>query len=171
MQFYDILYKDIEEVMDEDWDGKLFKHDKIEEIDISNISRVEYRSLILNQEYNIRNIKKVGQGGFSTVYKVKYNNKLQAYKKFNCGGYYRDDGIDSSNLTEMSLLKTISNSNILELIYVKSYIKNDLNCYGLILEYLDQDLKDYLNSISSISDHIFKRFSLQLLNSESIYIL
>jgi len=71
-----------------------------------------------------------------------------------------DEGIPSTAIREISLLKELSNNqNIVKLKDVL-YLKSKLY---LIFEYLDQDLKHYIDSVSSMDPMLVKSYLYQML--------
>lgn len=106
-------------------------------------------------------IEKVGQGGFGVVYRCRntVTGEIVAVKNI---FFHECDGVPSSVIREVSLLKELDHINIVRLLEVLS---TD-NKVSLIFEYLDNDLKDFMLSFPSIvkDPQIIKRFLHQILS-------
>ncbi|KAL1548406.1 Cell division control protein 2 C [Salvia divinorum] len=117
-------------------------------------------------------LEKVGQGAYGTVYKAKdlSTGQLVALKKTHLP--ISDEGIPSSSLREVSLLQLLSHSlYIVRLLSVEHVPdKNGKHLLYLVFEYLDTDLKkfidSYLNSPNPtlLPPHIVQNFLYQLCN-------
>ncbi|KAF5273468.1 hypothetical protein FQA39_LY07485 [Lamprigera yunnana] len=115
-------------------------------------------------EHFIR-INVAGEGTYGIVYKAKdkITGKLVALKKiklekFANGGEF--EGVPSTALREISLLKGLRHSNIIELLDV---IYKPPNLY-LVFDYLDIDLKKYIDNTETVmSDELLKSYMKQLL--------
>jgi len=85
-------------------------------------------------------IEKIGEGTYGVVYKAKDNvtNQIVALKKIRLEA--EDEGVPSTAIREISLLKELSHPNIVSLCNV---VHEDNKLY-LVFEYLDQDLKKYM---------------------------
>ncbi|GAM22109.1 hypothetical protein SAMD00019534_052840 [Acytostelium subglobosum LB1] len=102
-------------------------------------------------------LEKLGEGTYGKVYKAKEKStgRIVALKKIRL----EDDGVPSTALREISLLKELPHSNIVTLIDV-------LHCTHrlyLVFEFLDQDLKKYMDSVSVINPQLIKSYMYQLL--------
>ena len=123
--------------------------------------------LFLTRQYSIKDIdisplfepEILGSGTYSTVYKVKYDGIIKAYKVMVCED--SSEGILYSDLRELSFLKTISNTNIVDMNYVK--IDNN-SCISIVLELLETDLHNLIRE-GNLDTRLIKRYSLQLVNS------
>merc|ERR1711935_453656 len=87
-------------------------------------------------------LEKVGEGTYGVVYKAKdrETNEIVALKKVRMGS--EDEGVPSTALREIALLKEIQHANCVELKEVES---TESKLY-LIFEWCDQDLKKYMTS-------------------------
>ncbi len=86
-------------------------------------------------------IDKVGEGTYGVVYKCqnKYTKAFVALKKIRLEN--EDEGIPSTAIREISILKQMHHQNIIKLIEI---INGDKKLY-LVFEYMDHDLKKYLD--------------------------
>jgi len=86
-------------------------------------------------------LEKIGEGTYGVVYKAKdkLNNQIIALKRIRLEA--EDEGIPSTAIREISLLKELRHDNIVRL-YDVVHTDRKLT---LVFEYLDQDLKKYLD--------------------------
>lgn len=106
-------------------------------------------------------LEKIGEGTYGVVYKAKdrITNDIVALKKIRLEA--EDEGIPSTAIREISLLKELQHPNIVRL-YDVVHTERKLT---LVFEYLDQDLKKYLDVCESgLEISILKSFLYQLLN-------
>ncbi|KAJ5751545.1 uncharacterized protein N7511_008510 [Penicillium nucicola] len=90
-------------------------------------------------------IKKIGEGAYGIVYKARklgHPSAVVALKKIQLE--FEDDGIPSTTVREISLLKEMRDPNIVQLLDV-IHVDNRLLC--LVLEFLDMDLKKYMEKL------------------------
>jgi len=95
---------------------------------------------------NYEKIEKIGEGTYGKVYKARdnTNGKLVALKKTRLE--MEEEGVPSTTLREVSLLKMLSESNhIVKLLSVEHVEENDKPCLYLVFEYLTTDLKKYMD--------------------------
>lgn len=87
-------------------------------------------------------IEKIGEGTYGVVYKAKdsVNNTIVALKKIRLE--VEDEGIPSTAIREIALLKQLHHPNIVRLHDVIHTEKR----LTLVFEYLDQDLKKFLDA-------------------------
>lgn len=87
-------------------------------------------------------VSKIGEGTYGVVYKAKdkITNEVVALKKIRLD--HDDEGIPSTAVREISLLKGLQHPNI---ICLKDVICGS-NRLNLIFEYVDIDLKKYLEA-------------------------
>mmetsp|Transcript_7523 Transcript_7523/g.22884 ORF Transcript_7523/g.22884 Transcript_7523/m.22884 type:complete len:290 (+) Transcript_7523:222-1091(+) len=106
-------------------------------------------------------LDKIGEGTYGVVYKAtdKVTGDVVALKKIRLDA--EDEGIPSTAIREISLLKELQHPNIVRL-YDVVHTERKLT---LVFEYLDQDLKKYLDVCEDgLEVPILKSFLYQLLN-------
>lgn len=101
--------------------------------------------------------EKLGKGTYGTVYKAmnRQTGDYVAIKRIKI--LYEDDGIPSTALREISLLRDLNNVNVIQLYDVHS---SRLNLY-LIFECLDMDLRAFLKSYGPIRDTVLRSAAYQ----------
>ncbi|KAG8129311.1 hypothetical protein E2320_016013 [Naja naja] len=96
---------------------------------------------------NFQKVEKIGEGTYGVVYKAK--NKITgdvvALKKIRLDT--ETEGVPSTAIREISLLKELNHPNIVKLLDV---IHTENKLY-LVFEFLNQDLKKFMDSSTSIS--------------------
>lgn len=108
-------------------------------------------------------LEKVGEGTYGVVYKAqdtRHNNRIVALKKIRLES--EDEGVPSTAIREISLLKELKDENTVRLYDI---IHSDSNKLYLVFEFLDLDLKKYMESIPAgvgLGADMIKRFMLQL---------
>mmetsp|Transcript_26943 Transcript_26943/g.84525 ORF Transcript_26943/g.84525 Transcript_26943/m.84525 type:complete len:326 (-) Transcript_26943:405-1382(-) len=105
-------------------------------------------------------LDKIGEGTYGVVYKARdrVTNEIIALKKIRLDA--EDEGIPSTAIREISLLKELQHPNIVRL-YDVVHTERKLT---LVFEYLDQDLKKYLDVCEGgLDETILKSFLYQLL--------
>ncbi|AOW01520.1 kinase-like domain-containing protein [Yarrowia lipolytica] len=109
-------------------------------------------------------LEKVGEGTYGVVYKARdtlNNNRLVALKKIRLEA--EDEGVPSTAIREISLLKEMRNDNIVSLYNI---VHSDSHKLYLVFEFLDLDLKKYMESISpgvGLGADMVKKFMNQLI--------
>ncbi|RKP10988.1 kinase-like domain-containing protein [Thamnocephalis sphaerospora] len=98
-------------------------------------------------------LEKVGEGTYGVVYKAKERatGRTVALKKIRLDS--EDEGVPSTAMREISLLKELKHTNVVELLDI---IHNDTKLY-LVFEFLDLDLKRYMDSTvpnGMTADHV-----------------
>ncbi|KAJ1845631.1 Cyclin-dependent kinase catalytic subunit [Coemansia sp. RSA 2708] len=88
-------------------------------------------------------LDKVGEGTYGVVYKARdlQDGKIVAMKKIRLE--VDDEGVPSTAIREISLLKELQHENIVKLFDI---VYNDAKLY-LVFEFLDLDLKKYMDSV------------------------
>jgi cyclin-dependent kinase len=113
-------------------------------------------------------LEKVGEGTYGVVYKARdlTTNQTVALKKIRLEA--EDEGVPSTAIREISLLKELKNDNIVKLLDI---VHAEQKLY-LVFEFLDVDLKRYMENGSKIGKPIqldmVKKFTHQL-NSGLLY--
>ncbi|KHJ44871.1 kinase domain protein [Trichuris suis] len=105
-------------------------------------------------------LEKIGEGTYGTVFKAKNRNshEVVALKRVRLDD--DDEGVPSSALREICLLKELKHPNIVRLYDVVHSHKR----LTLVFEYCDQDLKKYFDSLNNeIDPQTVKSLMFQLL--------
>ncbi|EJC99044.1 Pkinase-domain-containing protein [Fomitiporia mediterranea MF3/22] len=111
---------------------------------------------------NYAKIEKVGEGTYGVVYKARDVNtgRVVALKKIRLEA--EDEGVPSTAIREISLLKELKDENIVRLLEI---VHADQKLY-LVFEFLDMDLKRYIDHGnqhgSPITLDTVKKFTYQL---------
>lgn len=108
-----------------------------------------------------KKIEKLGEGTYGVVYKAKdqVTSETIALKKIRLEN--EDEGVPSTAIREISLVKDCQHPNIVKL---KDIVHNEQKLY-LIFEYLDYDLKKYLEiNGGPLSPPVVKSFLYQMLD-------
>ncbi|TFK24462.1 Pkinase-domain-containing protein [Coprinopsis marcescibilis] len=109
-------------------------------------------------------LEKVGEGTYGVVYKAKDNNTntIVALKKIRLEA--EDEGVPSTAIREISLLKELKDDNIVKLLDI---VHADENLY-LVFEFLDVDLKRFIETGNQnrnpITPALVKKFTHQLIS-------
>jgi len=112
---------------------------------------------------NYVKLEKVGEGTYGVVYKAKdiSTGKIVALKKIRLEA--EDEGVPSTAIREISLLKELDDDNIVRLLNI---VHSDTKLY-LVFEFLDMDLKRYMDAITkrdeALEIPVVKKFTMQLL--------
>jgi len=106
-------------------------------------------------------LEKIGEGTYGLVYKArnKETSELVALKKIRLES--EEEGTPSTAVREVSILKQLNHPNIVQL---HDVIHTDTSLV-LVFEFLDQDLKNYLDACGDkgIDEYTIKSFLYQLL--------
>lgn len=107
-----------------------------------------------------RHLSKIGEGTYGVVYKAcdVDSGKMIALKKIRLE--QEDEGVPSTAIREISILKELSHPNVVDF---KDVVHSDKKLY-LVFEYLDQDLKRYMDSVKLLSPVLIKSYLFQLIN-------
>jgi serine/threonine protein kinase len=108
-------------------------------------------------------VEKIGEGTYGVVYKAKDRNtgQIVALKKIRLET--EDEGVPSTAIREISLLKELDHPNCVKLLDI---VHNEVKLY-LIFEFLDLDLKKYMDSTASdggLSEKLVKSYLYQLID-------
>ncbi|KAL9229222.1 hypothetical protein vseg_004710 [Gypsophila vaccaria] len=110
-------------------------------------------------------VEKIGEGTYGVVYKArdKVTNETIALKKIRLE--QEDEGVPSTAIREISLLKEMHHDNIVRL---QDVVHSEKRLY-LVFEYLDLDLKKHMDSSPDFSKdpRMIKRFLYQILRGIS----
>merc|ERR1711934_834861 len=104
-------------------------------------------------------LEKIGEGTYGVVYRAKdkESGDIVALKKVRMGN--EDEGVPSTALREIALLKEIKHPNTVGLLDVES---SESKLY-LIFEFCDSDLKKYMNNIrGTLSAQLVKELMFQM---------
>lgn len=106
-------------------------------------------------------LEKVGEGTYGVVYKArcKETNQLVALKKVRLEA--EDEGVPSTSIREISLLRELPHPNIVTL---HDVVHQDAKLY-LVFEFLDKDLKKYMDAVGKKKMHhmLIKSYMHQLM--------
>ncbi|CAI7601302.1 protein kinase [Penicillium manginii] len=94
---------------------------------------------------NYQKIEKIGEGTYGVVYKARelsHPNRIVALKKIRLEA--EDEGVPSTAIREISLLKEMHDPNIVQLFNI---VHADGHKLYLVFEYLDLDLKKYMEAL------------------------
>ncbi|PIA43985.1 hypothetical protein AQUCO_01800212v1 [Aquilegia coerulea] len=118
---------------------------------------LSYRNLMDQYE----KVKKIGEGTYGVVYKGRdlMTNETIALKKIRLE--QEDEGVPSTTIREISLLKEMQHDNIVRL---QNVVHGKKSLY-LVFEYLDLDLKKHMESCPELAKNprIVKMFLYQIL--------
>ncbi len=123
-------------------------------------------SLFFNSIENFSRVEKIGEGTYGVVYKAKDNVSGQnvALKRIRLDT--EADGVPSTTIREISLLKELNHLNIVKLLDI---IHTD-NKLFLVFEYLNLDLKKYMDMAQNCNGlplNLVKSYLFQMLHGIS----
>lgn len=121
-------------------------------------SQAQYRGM---ERYS--RIDKVGEGTYGIVYKARdrVNGNIVALKKIRLDA--EDEGIPSTAIREISILRELNHENVVSYVFPHLYcvsthfveslldVAQQDNKLCLVFEFLDQDLKRYLENNQNMS--------------------
>jgi len=113
-----------------------------------------------NSMERYQKLDKVGEGTYGVVYRAKdkVTDEVVALKKTRLES--EDEGVPSTAIREISLLRELNHPNVVNL---KDVIHSDQKLY-LVFEYLDQDLKKYMEAVGKkMKPMLVKSYMHQLL--------
>ena len=106
-------------------------------------------------------IEKVGEGTYGVVFKGRHKKRGEIVVMKKVKYQYHDDGIPSSTVREISLLRDLRHENIVEL---KDVLLEDNEIF-LIFEFVDMDLSRFLKlHPTGINKTRVRHFILQILH-------
>ena len=114
----------------------------------------------LEEAERYQRTEKIGEGTYGIVYKAidKVTNEIVALKKIRLE--HEDEGVPSTAVREISLLKEINHPNVIRL---RDLVSSETRLY-LIFDFLDHDLKKYLEiSAGPLASLVVKDYLFQLL--------
>ncbi|KAI9818937.1 MAG: Cyclin-dependent kinase catalytic subunit [Pycnora praestabilis] len=94
---------------------------------------------------NYQKIEKIGEGTYGVVYKARdltHSGRIVALKKIRLEA--EDEGVPSTAIREISLLKEMNDPNIVRLLNI---VHADGHKLYLVFEFLDLDLKKYMEAL------------------------
>ncbi|CZR69476.1 probable CDC28-cyclin-dependent protein kinase [Phialocephala subalpina] len=94
---------------------------------------------------NYQKLEKVGEGTYGVVYKARdllHSGRIVALKKIRLEA--EDEGVPSTAIREISLLKEMNDPNIVRLLNI---VHADGHKLYLVVEFLDLDLKRYMDAL------------------------
>jgi len=105
-------------------------------------------------------LQKIGEGTYGVVYKSKdkVTGQMIALKKIRLE--HEDEGVPSTAIREIAILKELQHPNIVRLFDVV----NSQNKLYLVFEFLDQDLKKYMDSVDVIEPPLVRSYIYQLVS-------
>jgi len=110
---------------------------------------------------NYERIEKIGEGTYGIVFKAKdrKTSRIVALKQIRLEN--EDEGVPSTAIREISVLRELKHENIVELLDV---VHND-NRLSLVFEFLDRDLKRYMDAThpNPLKPELVKSYLHQLL--------
>jgi len=107
-------------------------------------------------------LEKIGEGTYGVVYKAecRVTGRFMALKKIRLES--EDEGVPSTSIREISLLKELDHPNIVKL----EDVLHSKNRLFLVFEFIDYDLKKYLDTIkANMSPMLLKSYLYQLIRS------
>eukprot|EP00866_Antonospora_locustae_P002100 jgi/Antlo1/2100/350 len=110
-------------------------------------------------------IEKIGEGTYGVVYKAreKRTGRIVALKKIRLND--ENEGVPATTIREVSLLKTLKHSTIVNL---ETVLYKENKMY-LAMEYLDLDLRKYIDSMrrsnKTVPDDVLRHFVQQILTA------
>lgn len=115
---------------------------------------------------NFSRVEKIGEGTYGVVYRARDNQKGDNVALKRIRLETEADGVPSTTIREISLLKELNHLNIVKLLDI---IHTD-NKLFLVFEYLNQDLKKYMESYpdkNGLPPGLVKSYLFQLLQGIS----
>jgi len=103
-------------------------------------------------------IQKLGEGTYGVVYQARdlHTGNIVALKKIRLE--LEDEGVPSTSVREISVLKELQHANIVRLLDVV-FTADKLQ---LVFEFLDQDLKKYIDSVTAIQPELVQSYMYQI---------
>jgi cyclin-dependent kinase len=121
---------------------------------------------LLAEKYERTEKKAVGEGTYGEVFKARClkSNRIVALKRIKLDG--EDEGIPSTAIREISILKELSHPNVVDLVdcHIEEPKGAVLRKLWLVFEFVDVDLKRFTKARGSIEPGTVKSFAHQLLS-------
>eukprot|EP01121_Diplochlamys_sp_Union-15-3_P016096 TRINITY_DN5416_c0_g2_i2.p1 TRINITY_DN5416_c0_g2~~TRINITY_DN5416_c0_g2_i2.p1 ORF type:complete len:317 (-),score=57.00 TRINITY_DN5416_c0_g2_i2:56-961(-) len=107
-----------------------------------------------------KKLEKIGEGTYGVVYKAKNKEtgQLIALKKIRLE--HEDEGVPSTAIREISILRELKHPNVVDLLDVINLSSK----LFLVFEFLDQDLKKYIDMVQVVDPLLVKSYMHQLLD-------
>eukprot|EP01121_Diplochlamys_sp_Union-15-3_P016095 TRINITY_DN5416_c0_g2_i1.p1 TRINITY_DN5416_c0_g2~~TRINITY_DN5416_c0_g2_i1.p1 ORF type:complete len:317 (-),score=64.34 TRINITY_DN5416_c0_g2_i1:56-961(-) len=107
-----------------------------------------------------KKLEKIGEGTYGVVYKAKNKEtgQLIALKKIRLE--HEDEGVPSTAIREISILRELKHPNVVDLLDVINLSSK----LFLVFEFLDQDLKKYIDMVQVVDPLLVKSYMYQLLD-------
>lgn len=104
-------------------------------------------------------LEKIGEGTYGVVYKAqdKVTREIVALKKIRLEA--EDEGVPSTAIREISLLKELAHSNVVGL---RDVVHENQKLY-LVFEFLEQDLKKYMDYVNKKLERLLVKSYMQQL--------
>jgi len=105
-------------------------------------------------------LQKIGEGTYGVVYKAKdrQTSRMIALKKIRLE--HEDEGVPSTAIREISILKELNHPNVVNLLDIVNYQSK----LYLVFEFLEQDLKKYMDSVATMEPKLVQSYIYQLLD-------
>ncbi|CAK87965.1 unnamed protein product (macronuclear) [Paramecium tetraurelia] len=116
---------------------------------------------LAQSEERYQKLEKIGEGTYGLVYKARDNQTgdIVALKKIRMD--HEDEGVPSTAIREISLLKEVQHPNIVPL---KDVVYDESRLY-LIFDFVDLDLKKYMESVPQLDRMQVKKFINQMIQA------
>lgn len=126
--------------------------------DFLNYSFDEIDSFSTNKENDFFKLSKLGGGTYGDVFRVRHRSTGEIFALKQIRDEHELNGIPATAMREATILKQLNHVNIIKL---KDVFFSDERCFFL-LEYMDEDLKRYLDRNRPIERSKTRNFMFQL---------
>eukprot|EP01106_Pelomyxa_sp_JSP_P018365 TRINITY_DN837_c0_g1_i15.p1 TRINITY_DN837_c0_g1~~TRINITY_DN837_c0_g1_i15.p1 ORF type:complete len:327 (-),score=93.47 TRINITY_DN837_c0_g1_i15:145-1125(-) len=135
--------------------------DSMEGVQATHAAAAAAAAAVNSQIDKYEKLEKLGEGTYGVVFKArnKINGKEVALKKIRMEG--EEEGVPSTAIREIAVLRDLKHPNIVDLIEVV----NEGSKLYLVFEFLDQDLKRYIECVSTpfLDPALVKSYLFQML--------